>query len=134
VPTDQFDRYAVLYRVLGGLRLGGPAERFRRYYDRFWHHYHFYRPAEWAALLEASGLRVLEVVEYDGAARCAAHDALVPFALPAFVAKKVFDRYVLFPRLRAAVIRMIRGLLPADRTERLDSGRGGLVFLRAVKP
>lgn len=134
VPTDQFDRYAVLYRVLTGLRLGGPAERFRRSYDRFWRHYHFHAPTEWRTLLEASGLRVLEVVEYDRAARCAAHDALVPFAFPAFVAKKLFDRYVLFPRLRAAVIRAIRGLLPDDRTDRLESGRGGLVFLRAVKP
>jgi SAM-dependent methyltransferase len=134
VPTDRFDRYSVAYRALHGLRLRGLAERFRVCYDRFWRHYHFYRPAEWRAILEESGLRVAEVAEYDSALRCAAHDALVPFALPAFFAKKVFDQYVLFPRLRSLAVGLVRPLLPRDRTDRLVPGQGGLVFLRAVKP
>ena len=134
VPTDRFDHYPVIYRVLHGLGLDGAAERFRSFYDRFWHHYHFYRPEVWRTTLEGCGLRVDEIAEYDSAARCAAHDALVPLALPAFLAKRFFDRYVLFPRLRAAAIRIIRPLLPLDRTDRLPSGRGGLVFLRASKP
>jgi len=134
VPTDRFDRYSVLFRLLRGLGLRGLAERFRIFYDRFWRHYHFYRPAEWRAVLEDVGLCVEEVAEYDSALRCAVHDALVPFALPAFIAKKLFDRYVLFPRLRSLAIGMLRPVLPRDRTDRLASGRGGLVFLRAVKP
>jgi len=134
VPTDRFDQYSVAYRVLRGLRLRGLAERFRAFYDRFWHHYHFYRPAQWRAILEESGLRVEEIAEYDSPLRCAAHDALVPFALPAFFAKKVFDRYVLFPRLRSFVVGAVRPLLPRDRTDRLTAGTGGLVFLRAAKP
>lgn len=134
VPTDRFDRYSVVYRLLRRLGLRGPAESYRLFYDRFWHHYHCYAPAEWRAILEASGLRVAEVAEYDSARRCALHDALVPFALPAFVAKKVFDRYVLFPRVRSVAIGLIRQLLPRDRTDRLAAGQGGLVFLRAVRP
>jgi SAM-dependent methyltransferase len=134
VPTDRFDRYPVIYRVLRGLGLDGAAERFRLRYDRFWHHYHFYAPDEWRALLQESGFRVDEIAEYDSAAGCAAHDALVPVAFPAFLAKKVFDRYVLFPRVRAVAIRIARPLLPRDRTDRLPAGRGGLVFLRAAKP
>lgn len=133
VPTDRFDRYSVIYRVLHTIGLRGAAERFRAFYDRFWHHYHFYQPAKWKELVERAGFRVVETVEYDSALRCAIHDALVPLAFPTLITKQLLGRYALVPPLRAVLIRVIRRLLPADRTARVKPGTGGLVFLRAER-
>ena len=134
VPTDQFDRYTIIYRLLHALGRRGAAERFRTSYDSFWRHFHYYPPDEWVRLLQGAGLRVDEVVEYDSKARCALHDALVPLALPGFIVKKLTGRYSLVPPLRASLLRLARRALPEYRAARLPQGTGGLVMLHATKP
>lgn len=133
LPTDRFAQYANLYRLLQTLRLHRAAEWFRRFYDRFWRHYHYHAPDQWARLLEAAGFHIEEVIEYDSPSRCALHDVLVPFAFPAFLTKKLIGRYALVPSLRGVVMRGLRGALPSDREPSVSPGTGGLVFLRAVK-
>lgn len=132
VPTDRFDRYSSVSRLLEALGLFGAAASFRGFYDRFWRHYHFYPPEGWAIRMKAAGLRVVEVVEYDSPSRCMLHDLLVPLALPAFVVKKTLGRFFLFPGLRRTTVRLLRGTLPRDRVDPLPAGTGGLVLLRAV--
>lgn len=134
VPTHLFDRYAFASRTLEAFGLRSLAARFRRFYDRFWRHYHFYPPSEWVARFEAAGFRVVEVVEYGSPTRCTIHDLLVPPALPAYLVKRARGRYFMVPRLRRALVRAVRSLLPANRSETLPTGTGGLVFLRAVRP
>lgn len=134
LPTDLFDRYSFVSRVLERLGARALAASFRSLYDTFWRHYHFYPPARWVARFEAAGFQVLEVVEYGSRARCTIHDLLVPLALPAHLVKKWSGRYFLVPPLRRTLVRAARSVLPADRSETLAPGTGGLVCVRAMRP
>lgn len=134
VPTDKFDHYPFVYRLFSGLHLRGLAERFRRSYNAFWKHHHYYRPDEWRLRLERSGFEVEEVVEYASPLRCLVHDLLVPAALPAFLVKKVMDRYFVLPTVRRIVIRALRPAFPRNARQAVPHGSGGLVFLVARKP
>jgi SAM-dependent methyltransferase len=134
VPTDKFDRYPVLYRLLAAMGLAGAAERFRQFYNPFWRHYHFYSQREWRRRLSQAGFEVHEVIEYGSPARCTLHDFLVPFALPLHIAKKLTGHYIQFPWLRRLVVQACRGVLPQNVNAPCPEGTGGLIFLRATKP
>lgn len=134
VPTDKFDRYAAMYRVLARLGSHAAAERYRSLYDRFWKHVHFQSPADWQRLLERTGFEVEEVREYCPSVRCTIHDLLVPLAFPTFFMKKAIGRYYLVPPLRRAAIRLVRPALPPNALAPVAPGAGGLVFLVARRP
>jgi SAM-dependent methyltransferase len=133
VPSDRFDEYTWISEALGLFGLTGLQRRFRAFYCRFWKHYHFYAPERWARIVESCGFDVLELRTYGPIYVCLMDDLLVPFSLPAFVTKRVLNRWSLVQGLRrvllAPVVAIGRAML--EGAERCDDG--GLVFLAARK-
>lgn len=134
VPTDRFERGSVISRLLSTCRLRELDEKFRRFYNRFWVHYHCYTPDRWSSLLSEAGFTVQTVRTYDPMNVCTLNDLLAPFGLPGFVFKRIVNKWTLFPSLRRLVFRLFA---PAARKLLQDSDRseqGGLVFIAASKP
>lgn len=134
VPSKDFERYTVLNSLLTALRFDGLASSYRRLYNSFWKHYHCYSLEGWVEMGRAQGFQVVEAYTYATPQMCRLNDFLVPFALPSFLVKKLFRRWVLSPRLRRFLWqRMATRLDPfVKRSRRCE--RGGLVFLDLQKP
>ena len=133
VPTDRFDQYSIVHQMLHGLGMRAWAERYRGFFNRFWHHHHFHQPAGWRRLFEAHGLAVEECRTYGPKSLCLLNDMMIPFALPNLLLKKNFNRWTLFPAVRR--ILMTPFAFAADRLGRKATAadEGGLVFLKFAK-
>jgi SAM-dependent methyltransferase len=133
VPSNRFDEYSVVNRLLSAMGLTRLAARWRRRYNAFWRHYHCYAASEWEQRGRRCGFTVVESRTYDPRRVCTLNDALVPFGLPAFACKRLLNRWVLFPALRRVWIAPVcllaeRFLRGGQRAE-----EGGLVFVALEK-
>jgi 2-polyprenyl-3-methyl-5-hydroxy-6-metoxy-1,4-benzoquinol methylase len=133
VPSDSFYHYTVISQLLTALRLTQMAEKFRRFYNKFWKHYHDYSLEKWCDLVTQAGFIVMEAYTYNPQRICILNDFLVPFSIPAFIIKRITNQWVLFPNLRKIILYPI--FLFAERIlaggEKAD--QGGLVFLALTK-
>ncbi|MBI4575111.1 MAG: class I SAM-dependent methyltransferase [Planctomycetes bacterium] len=135
VPTDLFERWSTLTRLLDTLGVGAASQRWRAFYNRFWRHFHCYPPQVWRERLERKGWVVEEVLPYGTPGQCTLHDMLVPAAFPAYLVKRWTGRYFLAPGLRRRLVRTLRGLLPADGDLHACPAKvAGCVFLCARRP
>lgn len=133
VPSQHFDEYSVVNQILCAVGLCALADKYRSFFNRFWRHYHYYTPDGWRALAQRNGFTVTEIHTYGTKRICLLNDFLVPFSLISFVAKKLTNRWVLFPGLRRLV--MVPVVMVGHRA--LDGGdaaqEGGLVFMKLTK-
>ena len=133
IPTDKFDTYTVCYQLLSRLGLRAMAEAYRRFFNRFWKHFHFHAREDWEHIFERSGFEVLAVREYGSRATCLMEDTFVPWASFSFVTKKILNRWIMFHRLRKVYIYPLY-LLVRCLIRRLEQGKGeGLLFFALRK-
>lgn len=133
VPSDRFDHYTIVNQTLGSAGLRRLAAGFRNFFNRFWKHYHYYSLAEWENITRRAGFTVVSSFTYAPRATCLLNDALAPFGIFAFIIKRIFNRWTLFPALRRVVLYPVcicaeRFLRNATRTE-----DGGLVFIALTR-
>jgi SAM-dependent methyltransferase len=133
VPSDRFDQYTWISQGLAAFGLSGLQRHFREFFNRFWAHYHFYTPNQWAELARSAGFEVAEIYTYAPKRVCLLNSLLVPFSLPALFIKKRLNRWTLFPRMRLVFLFPIImiGLLLLRGAERCEDG--GLVFMSLRK-
>ena len=134
VPTDRFDLYSTLGRLLSTMGNERTLSFYRAAYNRFWRHYNVHDEGDWRRMFMRAGFEISETRSYDSPAVCLINDLLLPAALPAMLNKKLLGRWIALPSLR-------RWLAPAaDRllgriVERLEKDtEGGLLFLSLRKP
>ena len=101
VPTDMFDRYSILYRLLSLVRFDGLARRYRKFFNRFWKHFHSHNRDDWARIFTDAGFEVVGSEEYCSKTICLLNDLLAPFAFLSFVTKKIVNRWTICPGARA---------------------------------
>jgi SAM-dependent methyltransferase len=133
VPTDRFERYSAMSQLLVALRLTRLADRWHRFYNRFWRHHHAYPVDGWKRLAEDAGFAVAGAKTYGPRRMCLLDDLLAPLGLPAKIRKDRTGRWVPDSALRRALVRLAvpaldRLLRGADRAP-----EGGLVFLTLVR-
>jgi SAM-dependent methyltransferase len=134
VPAENFDVHTVLNQCLTRAGLHRVAAQYRKIFNRFWKHYHAYSPVKWKSLAENAGFSVDQIIRYDPPRAALLNDALAPFAFPSLCLKRLFDRWVLFPRLRNILMRPLLRPLQTWTDKACDSPDGCLVFVKAVKP
>lgn len=126
IPTDVFDHYSIAYQTLTFLRLKGLAEKYRLFFDKFWKHYNYYNEEGWRERFEKAGFKVLKVKKYNNKRTCLLDDMLVPFSMPSFVVKKIFNRWFLFKSLRRMyaplLYLMYKRLLSVDCEDGMNCG------------
>jgi ubiquinone/menaquinone biosynthesis C-methylase UbiE len=132
VPSDRFEQYACISRLLSWLRLRRIQKLFRNFYNRFWAHYHCYSPELWAQRLRDAGFEIVASRSYAPGGICTLDDFLAPFGVGGFVLKRAMNRWTLLPKLRriifAPAVVLINRLI-----QNADQCNGGLVFLIARK-
>lgn len=133
VPTDRFEQHAVLARLLEGLGLRALNRRYRAFYNRFWKHYNVHTPEGWAPVFQDVGFRVVETRLYNPKALCTLTDCLVPLAFPAFLSKKILNRWIAFPALRCRYVWLVHALFNPLVERFKDGDDGGLVFFALTK-
>jgi len=133
VPTQYFQQFSAVSRILRSFGLKGLALRYERSYNKFWKQTNCFSPDEWKKTVESHGFEVVEIFTYDPKTVCTLNDLLVPFSVFSYIIKKITNRWILFPSLRKiwvswlipSISKMLAG---ADR-----SPDGGLVFISARK-
>jgi SAM-dependent methyltransferase len=133
VPSTNFERFTWISLILEKLGLNFLANRYRRFFNRFWSHFHTYPLEGWLARAKSAGFTIVEAYTYDPVRACLLNSALTPLGLIAKIIKKYTNRWVLFPLLRRFVtlpiaclaFPMLRG---GEKTE-----NGGLVFVSLRK-
>lgn len=134
LPTNLFDRYGVISRILMSLGLKSSAEKFRKFYNGFWRHYHYYDANGWKTLFEKNGFKIVEIKEYGTKAICTTNDFLTPFSIPSLVFKKIFNKWTLFPFMRPVLTSPFRLFIGQKDIERaIDIKNGGLIFIHMRK-
>ena len=104
VPTDMFDKYSILYQLLSLLRLNNLAERYRKFFNRFWKHFNYYKKEDWEKIFRDSGFEIVNFRKYDSKVICLVNDFLAPFAFLSFITKKIINRWIISPGLRKIYI------------------------------
>ena len=130
LPTDKFDKYTLMNQILTKLGLLGLAERWRKFSNGFWAHYHYYTPEEWEEMFDRNGFKVTDKIEYGSKAQCMANDLFTPLCVGAFVVKKTTNEWFLFPKLRKFVAEKIYYPIWCKfaALKKPESGESGLVF------
>ncbi|HPN32013.1 MAG TPA: class I SAM-dependent methyltransferase [bacterium] len=100
VPTDMFDKYSIMFQLFSFLKLNSFAEKYRKYFNKFWKHYHFYSVENWTKLFEKYGFEVVESKLYDSKIFCLMNDFFVPFGFFAFLNKKIFNEWIICKKTR----------------------------------
>jgi SAM-dependent methyltransferase len=131
VPGPDFRRYLSVARMLDAFGLKGPAEAYRRAFDRVSRHHYYLSPEAWAARLADVGLSLERWWPYFSSGALAALEWGHPLGLPSVVAKKLTGRWLLVPRrwnlwLTEAILRRFY--------EEALSETGAYLFFSARKP
>ncbi|NQT27546.1 class I SAM-dependent methyltransferase [candidate division KSB1 bacterium] len=133
VPTHLFDQYTIGYQFLSLFKLRGLAEKYRVFFNKFWSHYNYYTKDKWEELFKECGFKVVAYQEYDSRAICTLNDFLAPFAFLGFLIKKLFNRWVLFKKVRGVYIFPVY-LLVKYLMKRCEKGKpGGIIFFTLSK-
>ncbi len=133
IPSDMFDRYTVLYQLLCMLRLHALAEKYRRFFNIFWKHFNYHKREDWEKIFRDLGFDVLEFNEYDSKPICLFNDFLIPFAFPAFIIKKIMNRWIMFKGLRRFYIYPFYLIVKGFIKKYKNTDRGGIIFFSLVK-
>jgi SAM-dependent methyltransferase len=65
VPSPNFDRFTTVNLLLESLGLDSLAKRYRKFFNSFWKHYHYYALEEWIALARECGFEVGDAYTYN---------------------------------------------------------------------
>jgi SAM-dependent methyltransferase len=133
VPSDKFDHFSVMNIILSSLGLESMASAFRKSYNRFWRHYHYYSLAKWEELIQAHGFEISQSFEYDPQPVCTLNDFLAPFGFVPYIIKKFTNRWILFPSLRKIILRPFLDSFLKILGNGHKTQNGGLVFIAAKK-
>jgi SAM-dependent methyltransferase len=133
VPTDEFEQHSFVHRTLVGLGLTSLARRFRKWYNRFWQHFHAYSASGWEKLTADAGFEVVDTTRYNPPGMTTRNDCLTPLAVVSSILKRFTGRWVLWPGLRGGVL---AAFAPRIRRSFIENGvrsDGSLIFVQARK-
>jgi ubiquinone/menaquinone biosynthesis C-methylase UbiE len=133
LPTEKFEKHTVAYQTLSLLGLRGTARSYARHFNRFWRHFHAYTVEDWAELFAKHGFEVSERIEYCPKSIGVLDDALAPFCLPNFLAKKALNRWFVWPKLRQVSAYVPYFMFKSYAKADSDTRDGGLVFFALRK-
>jgi SAM-dependent methyltransferase len=133
VPTDEFEQHSVIHRILSRFRLTNLAIRYRRWYNRFWKHFHAYSASQWEKLASDAGFEVVETLRYNPPGMTTRNDCLAPVAALASVLKRLTGRWVLWPKLRRFFFAPIARKIERNLAQNGISADGSLLLVQARK-
>lgn len=133
VPTEEFEQHSLIHRLLIGAGLTGAAVRFRKWYNRFWKHFHAYSARRWKQIASEAGFEVVKTVRYNPPKMTLRNDCLTPIAVMSSVLKRLTGHWVLWPRFRQIFFRPVARRIERNFSDAGISEDGSLVLIQARK-
>ncbi len=133
VPTDLFDKYSVLYQLLSLFKLTTLAERYRKFFNKFWKHFNYHTKEDWEEIFRVSGFKIVESKEYGSKIVCLFNDFMAPLALFSFILKRLTNRWIIGSGLRKICLHPFN-LLARGLIKKYENGNnGGIIFFSLTK-
>lgn len=107
VPNSNFTHNLSIARFLDSVGLTGIAKGYRRLFNKISRHYHPDSEDTWLKRISAAGFQVAASWNYFTRKSLAILEWGHFFGLPAWVNRKLFGRWVLYPDIRNPVLRRI---------------------------
>lgn len=133
IPTNYFEKYSGISKILNGIGLKDVALKYNTFFNKFWKHYHFYDKQGWTKKFERNGFNIANVTEYGAPKDCLFNDLWVPFTIPNFIVKKLFNRFFLLKPLRKLYSPIWTLILKKKVKIYPDLKNGGLIFFELTK-
>lgn len=133
VPTNLFDQYSVINQLLLGVGLKGTANNYRKFFNGFWRHYHYYDVAGWRKLFSENGFEIVDSQQYCHKGVALLNDFLAPFCLFSFISKKMFNKWYLFKLSRSIIAPLYYAMFKSKLTIQKGLQTGGIVFFHLKK-
>jgi SAM-dependent methyltransferase len=133
VPTNLFDQYSIINQILVGLGLNNTAAKYRKFFNGFWRHYHYYDILGWQKLFEKNGFEVTQSQQYCKKKAALLNDFLAPFCIISFISKKLFNKWYLFKALRSIISPLYFALFNSQLINETNLNTGGIVFFHLKK-
>jgi SAM-dependent methyltransferase len=133
VPSKNFEQFTFINLILLHIGLFDLASKYRKFCSEvIWKQYHYRTIEEWQTILRNSGLEVVDAFTYDDRLICLLNNILYPFGLFGLLNKKIFQKWILFPKIRGFL--MFPVYLACRRFLNHDcSDNDGLLFLELKK-
>lgn len=131
VPTENFEKFLFYPRTLQGLGLKGLAGRYRRLVNKIFKHHHAYDTTRWIRIIEDNGFKVLKTTNYCQRKVMTLSDFYLPFNSISLLNKKIFKRWILWPRLRKHITKYLELFLKKAYLYN-DSGEGACIFIETI--
>lgn len=128
LPTNLFDHYSIAYQTLNFFGLHKFKEFYRIFFNKFWKHYHYYAREDWVKLFEKCGFEMVKVQEYGTKGQCMYNDFMVPFTVPNYLVKKLFNRFFLSKGIRKIYAPLLAVLIKKKVKIYPDLTNGGLIY------
>jgi ubiquinone/menaquinone biosynthesis C-methylase UbiE len=133
LPTDKFEKYSVGSTIFEWFKLGKINLLFRKFYNRFWHHYHAYNVHDWILLFEMNGFRVQECKQYGSHKFCFINDLLTPLGAIGRLNIAIFKKWKILEPLWISLFKRLTIKEPFQIQKEIDVFAGGLVFFELKK-
>ncbi len=134
VPSPLFEEQALPHRLLCALGLKNQAAAFGKAYNAFWRHYNVYDLEGWCSMASDAGFQIQEAFSYCPANAARLNDLLAPLAFPSAITRRIFNRWVLLPKLRRAFLLPIAKIINRRITTWAQERHGVLCYVAAMKP
>lgn len=130
VPTEDYEKFFLYARMLAGLGFRKLAGHYGRIFNKIFKHFHAYTAEQWIRIIEENGFKVRKIIHYLPERVITAHDLFLPLSLIAWLNKKIFNRWILWPALRINLAASLAWFL---KKIYLYSGpdKGGYVLIEA---
>jgi len=133
IPTNRFDHYTWISLILTGAGLKTMAKKYRKFFNNFWKHYHFYTEEEWTKMFDEAGFRVEKSVVYDPKSICLFNNVTVPFAIPSLIMKRLTNRRIIIERFRELYSKLFFKMINPYVEKHRNEEDGGLIFFHLKK-
>ncbi len=132
VPTNYFDKYSLMFQFLTFLKLRQLSEKYRRFFNKFWKHYHYYDMDGWNKLFEDNGFIVVKSHGYCPKKICLLNDVLSFFSIYNFFVKKITNKWYLFKLSRILWAKVLYRILDKNINSE-PVAESGIVFFKLIK-
>lgn len=132
LPTDFFEKHTLIYNFLNILKQNKLAEKYSKWFNKFWRHHHAYNCNSWIELFNKCGFEVVKMQEYGQKSVCTLNDCLSAFSLMPFITKKIFNKWFFIP-IRAITAPIIYKIYHKISRKVEADVQGGLIFFEIRK-
>lgn len=133
VPTERFDEFTIINQILTFLGLNKLAKKYRQFFNNFWKHYNYHKEEDWKKIFENIGFKVIKSQQYCSKIICLFNDFFMSFSFFNFLIKKIFNKWILFERLRRIYIHPFYLLAKHFIKHYEDKSPGGIIFFCLTK-